>query len=125
MTKPMVANMLMAGLARVCLAQGDLAEGQAYVEEILRYLADPAHLPLGSPWDASEPLRVYLTCYRVLEANGDRRALDVLEKAHSLLQERAAKISNEGERQSYLENVAAHREIVKEYAAREQETKDE
>jgi hypothetical protein len=43
------------------------------------------------------------------------RAQDILETAHSLLQERAAKISDEEERRSFLENVAAHREIVVEY----------
>lgn len=48
----------LSGLARICLAQGDLSEGEAHVEEILSHLADPAHLPLSSPRDASETLRV-------------------------------------------------------------------
>jgi hypothetical protein len=57
-------------------------------------------------------LRIYLTCYRVLQANADPRAEEILCTAHNLLQERAAKIDDEELRRSYLENVAAHREIV-------------
>ena len=105
----------MAGLARLCLAQGDLAQAQAHVEEILSYLE---HRTLGNVHTLGEPMRVYLTCYRVLRANGDSRAQDILEAAHSLLQEGAARIGDEGERRSFLENVAAHREIVGAYAER-------
>jgi len=100
------------GLACVSLAQGDLARAQGYVEEIWH------HVETGNLdwwWD---PAHIYLTCYRVLRTNGDPRADSVLEEAHSLLQERAAKISDEGDRRSYLVNVAANREIVREYARR-------
>jgi hypothetical protein len=64
----------------------------------------------------SEPLRVYLTCYRVLQANDDPRADTILEEGYRFLQERATKISDEEERRSFLENVAANREIASEYA---------
>jgi hypothetical protein len=59
---------------------------------------------------------VYLTWHRVLQANGDPRADGLLEEGYRFLRERAEKINDEGERQSYLENVAANREIVEEYA---------
>jgi hypothetical protein len=85
------------------------------VEEILNYL-EPARLL--SVFEPGETFRVYLTCYRALRANEDPRAGDILNEAHHLLQERAAKISDEGERRSYLENVAANREIVEECAQR-------
>ena len=62
-----------------------------------------------------EPLRVYLTCYQVLQANGDPRAQDVLNTAYTLLQERAANIEDLALRRSYLENVPYHREIVAEW----------
>jgi len=55
---------------------------------------------------------VYLTCYRVLHANADARAQDVLGTAYAILQERAANIKDEGMCRSYLENVPYHREIV-------------
>jgi tetratricopeptide (TPR) repeat protein len=100
----------LAGLARIALAQDHLPEAQACVEEILSYLET------GNLDRLFEPFRVYLTCYRVLRAADDPRAGGVLETAHRLLQERAAKISDEEERRSYLENVAAHREIVSAYA---------
>jgi len=100
----------LAGLARVALAQGNPSEGQMHVEEILRYLET------GNLDGVRQAVHVYLTCYRVLRANGDPRADAILEEGYQFLQERAAKISDEGERRSYLENVAANREIASEYA---------
>jgi tetratricopeptide (TPR) repeat protein len=106
------AMVCLAGMGRISLAQGDLAAAQAHVEKILSYLKT------GSRDGTEEPVRVYLTCYRVLQASGDPRADSILEEAHALLQERAATISDERERRSYLENVVEHREIVEEYAER-------
>ncbi len=63
------------------------------------------------------PLQVYLTCCRILRANQDPRAQTVLNTAHRLLQEQAAKISDEELRRSFVENVAAHREIISEWRA--------
>jgi len=108
------ANEPLAGLARTALAQGDRRQAQARVEEILSYLET------RTLDGALEPLRVYLTCYRVLQANDDPRADRILEEAHLFLQQRAAKISDEEERRSYLENVVANRETVREWTAREQ-----
>ncbi len=100
----------LAGLARVFLAQGDLPQAQAQAEEILRYLETKT---LDG---TDEPLRIYLTCYRILRATLDSRAQTVLDMAHRLLQERAAKITDGEMRCSFLENVAAHREIVHEFS---------
>jgi len=105
----------LAGLARVAFVQGDLRQAQAHAEEILSWLERGT---LGGPL---EPFRAHLTCYRVLSAGGDPRAREILERAHRLLQDRAAKISDERERRSYLENVQEHREIVEEYAQRARE----
>jgi tetratricopeptide (TPR) repeat protein len=58
----------LAGLARVCMAQGDLSQAQAQVEEILSYLEDHS---LGNDYLLEEPMRQYLTCHQVLQANGD------------------------------------------------------
>ena len=109
----------LAGLARVSLAQSDLTQAQAQVEEIL------AHLETGSPSTGTghaldgtdEPFRVYLTCYRVLRAGQDPRAREILGAAYSLLQERAAKITDEELRHSFFENVASHREIAEAWKA--------
>jgi hypothetical protein len=102
----------LTGLAHLHLVQGNLAEAGAHVEEILGYL-DAGHTLEGT----AEPFRIYLTCYRVLQANTDPRAPGVLLSAHNALQERAAKISDEELRRSYLENVAAHRELQSEWQA--------
>jgi predicted ATPase/DNA-binding SARP family transcriptional activator/biotin operon repressor len=99
----------LAGLARVSVAQGHLDQALVQVEEILDRLANKGLA------GADEPFRVYLTCYRVLEANSDYRAQGVLITAHDLLQEWAANIRDVTVRRSFLENVAAHREIVAAY----------
>jgi DNA-binding SARP family transcriptional activator/predicted ATPase/Tfp pilus assembly protein PilF len=104
--QPNLAIEPLAGLARVSLAQGDALQAQAQVEEILN------HIETGTLDGTDEPLRVYLTCYRVLVASQDLRAQGILSAAHRLLQERAAKIGDEDLRRSYLENVPAHREIL-------------
>jgi adenylate cyclase len=99
----------LAGLARVSLAQNDLAQAQTHVEQILGFLED------NSLDGTEEPFRIYLTCYLVLRANQDPRAQVLLTTAHNLLQGQAAKIEDEGMRRSFLENVAAHQEIVREF----------
>ncbi|HEX6383387.1 MAG TPA: tetratricopeptide repeat protein [Anaerolineae bacterium] len=103
----------LAGLARVRLVQQNLAQARAHVDEILKYLED--HTLNGT----EEPFRVYLTCYRVLHTVQDSRAPDLLQTAHRLLQERAAKIKDEQLRHSFLENVSAHREIIAAFSATE------
>lgn len=109
--QPYMAVESRAGLARVALARGDLAEARAQVEEIAAYLL--AHDVLEGP---EEPLRVYWTTYQVLRvAHQDERALRILTAAHTLLQERAAGITEETMRRSFLGNVAAHREIASEW----------
>jgi adenylate cyclase len=108
--QPHLATEPLAGLARVYLLQENPIEAQAFIKEILGHLE--SHTLEGT----EEPLRIYLTCYRVLTANHDPRAADLLKTAHCLLQERAARIVDEELRRSYLENVPAHREIVQEFA---------
>jgi tetratricopeptide (TPR) repeat protein len=95
-----------AGLARVYLERGELEDALSQVVYILRYL-EHGHLH-----GTMEPLRVYLTCYRVLAAGGDPRAPDMLAEGHALLQERAAKIHDAALRRSYLERVVVNRELA-------------
>jgi hypothetical protein len=63
----------------------------------------------GSLDGTEEPLRIYLTCYRGLKSNQDPRDEEILDTAHALLQERAAKIDDEKLRRSFLEDVVASR----------------
>jgi tetratricopeptide (TPR) repeat protein len=104
---PITVTLPLAGLVKVCLAQGDRARALSHVEAILESAGTPSRLR-----HLTEPFPVFLVVYRVLHANGDRRAAEVLETAHRLLLAQAAKIGSEDLRRAYLENVAAHREVV-------------
>jgi predicted ATPase/DNA-binding SARP family transcriptional activator/Tfp pilus assembly protein PilF len=100
------AMQALAGLARAALARSDSAQALELIEPILLYLTTSS---LGG---IDEPFRVYLTCYQVLQACGDARALDILQTAHQLLQARAALIGDQRLRRSFLENVPVHRELL-------------
>jgi len=104
--EPNLAMEPLAGLARAALARGGLDQALAYTEQIMSHLAG------GNLNGTSEPVRVYLTCYRVLHALHDPRADEILGKAHGLLQERAAGIDDAEKRRSFLENVVSHRDLV-------------
>jgi predicted ATPase/class 3 adenylate cyclase len=106
LAQPNLATEPLAGLAEVALAQGDLPRAQAQVEEIL------AHLATGTLQGTVEPAWVYLTCYQVLKDGHDPRANALLATAYTWLQERAAGIDNADQRRSFLEDIAAHRELV-------------
>ncbi|HZD56895.1 MAG TPA: tetratricopeptide repeat protein [Anaerolineales bacterium] len=96
-----------AGLARVALIQGDLSAAQAQVGLILN------HLDIGGSLDGTdEPLKVYLTCYSVLEAAHDERAALVLETAHTMLLARANHIQDKAARLAFLEDIPYHRELL-------------
>jgi hypothetical protein len=79
-----------------------------HVHEILEHLK--AHTLDGT----YEPFRIYWTCYQVLKAHDHPRAAEVLRTAYRLLQERAARIEQEGLRRSFLEGVPAHRKLIQE-----------
>ena len=93
-------------MARVFLANQDVAQAQAQVEHIL------AHLKHGILDGTNEPFRVYLTCYQVLAASRDPRAQPLLKTAVSLLRERAAQIANLDLRRSFLVRVPANRALL-------------
>ena len=96
----------MAGLARVALAQGNLAAALAQVELIL------AHMAEGGNFDGTEePLRLPLTCFQVLTAASDPRADEVLANAHAELLKRAECISDVPAREGFLKHVPHNREI--------------
>jgi predicted ATPase len=96
-----------AGLARAWLTQGDLTAAMIHAEEITAFLADGGSLE--GTW---EPLRIRLSCFRVLQAAQDPRAPAMLEGAYHILQARAAKIPSEADRRIFVENIPWHREIL-------------
>lgn len=96
-----------AGLARVCLTQDNVLGAYDHIKVILDYL-------YVHPWlyGTDEPFRVYLTCAQVLQASGDDRAVEILQTGTHLLHERATQIEDDHLRCSYLNSVAAHRELL-------------
>jgi tetratricopeptide (TPR) repeat protein len=104
--QPNLATEPQAGLAQVALQRGEIPAAMEHVETILAFLDSE-----GGLQGAEEPLRVYLTCYQALRAGGERRANDILETAHEMLVEQAAKIDDEANRRRFLENIPHHRRI--------------
>ena len=104
----------LAGLARVALAAGDLAQATTHVEGILAWIE-------ANGADRIEyPVLVYLICYQVLDACARQRPVErararaVLQQGVALLQRRAAAITDPGLRQQFLENVPFNRELLAE-----------
>jgi hypothetical protein len=98
----------LTGLAHVHFIQGQLEEAQSHIEKTISYLeTDNALSEIELPFD------VLLTCYKVLAANQDERAPNILDRAYQLLQAPAHNnISDKDLRRSFLENIKAHQEIV-------------
>lgn len=101
----------LAGLARVALAQDNLTQAKAYVDEIVPQLGFQTYAGIV------ELLRIYLTCYQVLSIMHDAQADRVLAMGYSILQERASKIDDVEMRHSYLQ-IAVHAEVCRIYEGR-------
>lgn len=95
-----------AGLARVALARGDVKAAAAWAEPIAEHLLNAVLEGL------EEPLRAYWTVYQVLRAANDPRQELVLQRATTLIQARAARITDADSRHLYLTQVEAHRQLL-------------
>jgi predicted ATPase/class 3 adenylate cyclase len=115
--QPNLAAEPLAGLARISLSLNQLSAAQAYLDDIFTYLEGGETLE-----GTEEPLRVYLTCYHILNAVGDVRADRILETAYHLLQDRAALIPEESQRRSFMENIPYHQDILKAWESRQRRT---
>jgi tetratricopeptide (TPR) repeat protein len=101
-----------AGLARISHLKGEKVKALTLVDAILIQMdKDQAQNPI----EPEAAMRVYLICYQILQANLDPRVEEVLQMAYTLLQEQADRITEEGIRQKFLENIPWHREIVENY----------
>lgn len=114
LSQPNLAMEPLAGLAQVALKRKDISTAQVHVGEILEYLEGG-----GTLEGAEEPLRVWLTCYQVLHACQDSRALSIIDNAHQLLQNRADRIRDESLRHKFLENIPAHKAVVAAWRAQQ------
>jgi tetratricopeptide (TPR) repeat protein len=102
-----LAMVAMGGLADVALATGDPVAARQQVHAVLERLAAGATLD-----SVEEPLRLRLTCYRVLAADQDPRAADMLSCAHAELQGLAAAVADPQARRALLQDVPHHRQIM-------------
>lgn len=95
-----------AGLARCLLAENQLAEAQSEIKACMDWVAP--HGALG----INEPLRLYLTAARILDAAGDKNGAKKARRAgQEFVQHRADNISDLGLRASFLENVRLNKAI--------------
>jgi tetratricopeptide (TPR) repeat protein len=100
-----------AGMARVALARGDIAQAKSHVEVLL------AHRERGGVFQGSEePLRIWLTCWQVARAANDPGAARLLAEAHAELQAQAARIADARLRHGLLHGVPCHRAILQAWA---------
>ena len=101
-----------AGLAQVALAQGDGALALRELQAIL------SHVATGGTLDGTvKPRLIELTCHQVLARADDPRAAEWLTRAHGALQAQATSIDDVGLRQSFLQNIPHHRDIVLSFEA--------
>ena len=100
----------MAGLAQIGLLESDLTSAEKSATRILQHLAQG-----GTLEGIDHPNFVRLVCYRVLQALDDPRTQPFLKETYTSLQAQAAKIQDETLRQSFLENVPWHQQIIQEY----------
>ena len=96
----------MAGIARAKFAQGDNEQAVNYTEQIMTRLHDDERI---NQHRAAPNL--YLACYRILNANKDKRRQPVLQRGYETLLSQAEKISDTEMRLDFLQKVSAHREI--------------
>jgi tetratricopeptide (TPR) repeat protein len=99
-----------AGLARVHLAQGRPEQALLLARGVLERLES------GGVDGSEEPVRTYWTCCQVLRASHDPQADAACRGAQRMLAECAERIHDAALRESFLRNVAAHREIQGEQA---------
>jgi predicted ATPase/DNA-binding SARP family transcriptional activator len=97
----------LVALACLTLSLGDAAQAQRLIEGVVGHLCAG-----GSVDEMLSPFQARLGCYHVLVVNGDPRARGILEAAHRDLQQQAARIADRKLRRSFLERVAAHRDLV-------------
>jgi tetratricopeptide (TPR) repeat protein len=100
-----------AGMARAYLAMGEIDQAAALVDLILPHLDDATKVISLSDGGAA----IYLTCYRVLQAERDHRAADVLSAGYAYVQDRARRISDPALRRSFLQNLTEVNAIVREF----------
>lgn len=103
----------------MALARHDLSRAVQTVERMLANISAANSVPLTQT--LAGDFRIRLTLHQVWCLARDPRADAALAEAHSELTRRAAAVTDDTLRRSFLENVPEHREIVALWRARSQE----
>jgi predicted ATPase/class 3 adenylate cyclase len=106
----------LAGLAQTALEEGNSVTALSNVENILSHFTNGGNLD-----GTEEPLRVYLIVYLTLIANHDPRAGQILEDAHSLLEEHVSRIQDPSNKKMYVNNVPWRRQIEELWEQKQQD----
>jgi hypothetical protein len=101
----------LAGLARLALASGDLTTARTWANELATALEAE-----GIAWAEALP-QLFLSCYQILSALGDARAVQVLEVACVRLHRQASQISDATCRQAFWEDIPTHRALLAAHVA--------
>ncbi len=101
----------LAGSAQVALSSGDLVSALGAARKIYAHLETKGYIGMV------EPFWVHWVCFQILQAGQDEQAATILAKAYQLLHQRAAQITDEALRRSFLTNIRAHRSILSIYAS--------
>ena len=97
----------LAGQARCALVQNDLPLAKRLASEVWDYLRQSGASGLEFP------LLAFESCARIFEATADEAALRAaVEAGHRELMQRAARISDPEWRQSFLQNVPEHHDLL-------------
>ena len=99
----------LAGLAFVAWQQEDEVQVAQYIELVAAFLLENAAN------GTDETMLVYLHCCKVLHGRRDGRFAAVLQRGYTLLQQRAATIQTDKQRKQYLEMIAAHVDIRRQW----------
>ena len=94
-------------LAAIALAQGDATSALVTVEPLLAHFATSFFTP------QQRPQELLLIAYQILIANGDPRALAVLQQAWALVQKQLAQIDDPRLRHTFLTNVPVNRVLAR------------
>jgi tetratricopeptide (TPR) repeat protein len=98
--QPSLSMEPLAGLVEVALRMDDLEAAARGADKILAYLDNG-----GTLNGTDEPLRVYYTCYLLLQKKQDPRSSQILQIAAQLLESQVSKFKDEPSRKMYIENV--------------------
>lgn len=102
----------LAGMARLKVQEAKLDSAFSLVDEILLTIEEDPELQ-----GVEGPIRVYWTCYQVLEKMGDSRAVPLLQQGYQQLQRLLAEVADSSLKESMQANISAHRKLLDAYRA--------